>query len=55
MQRIKNKELYESRLLLIRFGYEQMLLTMDELAVIFKTTKQNVSKILSVKKANNTR
>jgi hypothetical protein len=44
--RIKNKDVQKNRELLMSFGYEQLLIPMPELALIFGTTKQNISKIL---------
>jgi hypothetical protein len=47
MKRIKKQDLLIKRKMLVRIGYEQMLLSMEELAQIFSTTKQNISRILS--------
>lgn len=47
MKRIRKDELLIKRKMLIQIGYEEMLLSMEELAQVFKTTKQNISKILN--------
>lgn len=46
IKRVRDERLSDIRHTLMVFSYQELLLTMGEVSVVFGTTKQNVSKIL---------